>query len=1038
MKTILLLGGAAIHGPDGTTTGRGPRARMALLAVLATSRGRTASRERLAALLWPDNDTDRARHLVREAIYRLREQLGESALVSVGDEIRLDDMQVDCDVWQLERAARQGEWPEVDRLYRGPFLDSLSIGGSVEFEQLVDAERSRLAALHSQAIESLAANLTARGEWDSALVLWKRRATADPYNSRIALQLMATLDAAGDRGGALRHAALHTELLAAELGAAPDPDVAAFAERLRREPAPRARPSVPNGNGNGAGNGAMPAALTGTSPGNGDPSMAPMGSLVVDGDTSHDDPELAATTHLERAISLLPRRRGAGGLIAIGASVLLTAGFVGMRAFRAEPALDLNRLAILPAQTSGADSALRFLRDGLVWALALHFNSSVGPVAVDPGEALAAWNRSGVGDDINARDARRVARQVGAGQVAYAAVLGTAEQFTIQIRVLAVSDGSTRVGPIEIEGSVDNWQAAMAHAGATLRAHLTDAGIGNLADVSPEVLRLYIEGMDEYRQANWLRAGDRLFRAFEQDSTFIAAGYRFSLIHALTAPIVPMDSAPLRFRLQRGQGGPKQLAALWLYGHLWRQRQGLPGDQRQLLEAVIDSVNILWQQEQLPKLEKAAPLLPNSAEASMLLGGALYRTGRLLAREAWAEQAKIALERSWMLDSVVALKAPAVLADLAFMDRNTLSHAKWSVLADRIAWAWENPTGSGLNVSARGPAYRRYQRAILGGNPTAIRDARTDYSRAWARGQEVGPDWAIRGLSIPAYELDSLLTQMSSDATSDAARHQVDIWASHAAALSGHPRRAIDALRRSALDWTQPDTFAYHINRMAWAEFGFDSAAAEETISIARAQPELFNWFLHAPLCTAALTRMRYGDTAGIAGILAQEPRLDDTLGVISAWRTSFRRGPPATRALCGLVARGVLASLTTGTVAGLHRADTLMRVMPLNSADWWNYDLALAFARRGEYALAAGAVRRQFHDSFPLQRLVLRLRQEGSWAARAGDTTAAINALKEYLVWRSDPDSSLIPQRDSVRAELAALERGTRRPLFRWIAPKR
>ena len=111
------------------------------------------------------------------------------------------------------------------------------------------------------------------------------------------------------------------------------------------------------------------------------------------------------------------------------------------------------------------------------------------------------------------------------------------------------------------------------------------------------------------------------------------------------------------------------------------------------------------------------------------------------------------------------------------------------------------------------------------------------------------------------------------------------------------------------------------------------------------------------------------------------------------------------------------------------------MRMLPLNSPDWWNYDLALGYAQRGEYALATAAVRRQFHDSFPLQRLVLRLRQEGRWAAMAGDTTAAITALKRYLVWRSNPEPSLIPQRDSVMTELAPFGRGTRKPFFSRIA---
>ena len=107
-----------------------------------------------------------------------------------------------------------------------------------------------------------------------------------------------------------------------------------------------------------------------------------------------------------------------------------------------------------------------------------------------------------------------------------------------------------------------------------------------------------------------------------------------------------------------------------------------------------------------------------------------------------------------------------------------------------------------------------------------------------------------------------------------------------------------------------------------------------------------------------------------------------------------------------------------------LHRADSLMRFTPLNYGDFWNYDVALALARRGDYRAAASAVRRRFVDLLPEPRLVPALRHEGRWAALAGDTAAAITAFRHYLLWRGSPEAGLIPERDSVRAELAALER--------------
>src|SRR5918999_3894474 len=106
MQAIRLLGGASLEGPDGPLTGRSvQRVRMALLALVATTPTRSVSRERVMAMLWPESDAQRARHLLRDTVYRLRETLDEGALLSVGDELRLDPARIRCDVWEFEDAA---------------------------------------------------------------------------------------------------------------------------------------------------------------------------------------------------------------------------------------------------------------------------------------------------------------------------------------------------------------------------------------------------------------------------------------------------------------------------------------------------------------------------------------------------------------------------------------------------------------------------------------------------------------------------------------------------------------------------------------------------------------------------------------------------------------------------------------------------------------------------------------------------------------------------------------------------------------------
>jgi hypothetical protein len=51
-------------------------------------------------------------------------------------------------------------------------------------------------------------------------------------------------------------------------------------------------------------------------------------------------------------------------------------------------------------------------------------------------------------------------------------------------------------------------------------------------------------------------------------------------------------------------------------------------------------------------------------------------------------------------------------------------------------------------------------------------------------------------------------------------------------------------------------------------------------------------------------------------------------------------------------------------------------------------------------------------------------LRMEGRLAALAGDTTGAVHAYRRYLELTTNAEPVIVPQRDSVRAELARLER--------------
>ncbi len=245
--SIHVLGDPVLQGPHGPLAGRAAhKRRLAVLAILAVARGRPVGRERLLGLLWPEQAAESARHSLSEAIYVLRKELGDDALLPAGGDVALNPAVVGSDVARFEAALEAGDAEAAVRAYGGPFLDGFYVSDAPEFERWVDGERDRLARAYAGALEALAGAAEAEGSALRAVEWWRRLAAHDPFSSRAALRLVRALDAAGERPAALRFADTHAALLREELGVEPDPELAAHVERLRAAPSrPAAGPAPP-------------------------------------------------------------------------------------------------------------------------------------------------------------------------------------------------------------------------------------------------------------------------------------------------------------------------------------------------------------------------------------------------------------------------------------------------------------------------------------------------------------------------------------------------------------------------------------------------------------------------------------------------------------------------------------------------------------------------------------------------------------------------------------------------------------------------
>lgn len=237
---LRLFGTPSLERADGNavTGGAAQRHRLALLAVLAEAHGNRMSRDKLMALLWPESDAERGRNLLKVSAYTLRKALGESALVTTGDDLSLNSDVVETDVGAFTAALARGDRAAAVALYAGPFLDGFFVSDAPDLEEWIARERRRLADEHARALEALAEQAERDADGVRAAEWWKARAEADPLDSRVAMRVIQALDASGNRSAALQHAQGHRRRLEAELGSAAVPDaLRALEERLRREPA---------------------------------------------------------------------------------------------------------------------------------------------------------------------------------------------------------------------------------------------------------------------------------------------------------------------------------------------------------------------------------------------------------------------------------------------------------------------------------------------------------------------------------------------------------------------------------------------------------------------------------------------------------------------------------------------------------------------------------------------------------------------------------------------------------------------------------
>jgi TolB-like protein/DNA-binding SARP family transcriptional activator/Flp pilus assembly protein TadD len=548
---LALLGRMALETDDGPLEGRGvQRRRLAMLAVLALSRGSAAPRERIAALLWPEAPADRSRHQVSDSIYRINQTLGGPVITAVGDELRLDRTLLAVDAVEFGEAAEAGDWARCVSLYGGPLLDGCFIPDAAEFERWVDVERARLAQLYLKALEALAVAAGERGERSLAVDFWRRAAVQDPHSARLARQLMLALDLAGERAAAIRHARVHAELVRQEIGAEPDPSVVALAEQLASNQIPAAPSEGPravasdrvgeNGLGDASRADAAPAAggSTRQAPVSPEGASASRESAHEDRPGSHSSPtarsESSSDTRDGRetasgraaAGATSPRRRwsvrwGAAAVVVVTA---LVGAWFASRTLDRSSASTPESVAVLPFANQSGDVANEYMSDGITDEL-------ISTLATVPGLRVAsrtsAFSLKGLPLDV-----REVGTRLGVEAVLEGSVRRSGDRLRVTAQLVSAQDGYQLWSETFDRSATDVLaiQSEIARAIATRLGggSAVDAGVDEHPQDDPVAYDLYLQGRYAWHQ----RTEAGLKRAVDRFEAAVARSPRYARAHA--------------------------------------------------------------------------------------------------------------------------------------------------------------------------------------------------------------------------------------------------------------------------------------------------------------------------------------------------------------------------------------------------------------------------------------------------------------------------------------------------------------------------
>jgi eukaryotic-like serine/threonine-protein kinase len=649
--------------------------------------------------------------------------------------------------------------------------------------------------------------------------------------------------------------------------------------------------------------------------------------------------------------------------------------------------LDSHVVAVLPFRVTGADSSLRYLREGMLDLLASKLSGTTGMRTVDPRTLLRAWRDAGgsAGSDIDRAAALNMARAVGAGRLLEGEVIGTASRLVLNAR-LSGEEGDIRAS---LEGPADSLTSLVDRLAAQLLSVTAGLDQGRLAAVtttSLPALRAYLDGRTAHRRGDYAAARDLFDQAIERDSSFALAGL-----------------ARARAVMRIGESGGTELA--------WRHRDRLPKLDLLLLHAMVGPRHPLLgsAQEDINSAEALVASGPDDPEAWAELGDRLFHYGALTGVSDARERSIRAYERALVLDSSY---APALehLYELYYAAGNPNASRRALALLSR----------GQANITE--PPVRWFGRTFLG-------DTAPGTASLLDNGSQIRT-WLILVFALRFAggfaEAESLLSLRRSTVANADERKELQELAWTFAVSRGKPRLA--------QTWMPDPVDPVHRAGVVLGAL-YGDADSSVAAGLARSIPRTYE----RPVASTPWPRMVERYSAAQYDLAQGKSKA--ARDAVQAWSGVWTPQDTSEALRLGshfallLDAQLAMIDRRPDAVTRLTELDSLLQAGPTYGG-YLSKDLTFGgfepvgnliagrlWHEQGETSRALAAVQRRSEGFLVPACYTSQLRDEARYAALVGDRQAANRAYRAYLTLRNEAEPALQPQVRSVRAEFEAFQ---------------